>query len=115
MENDETSRRWRIGWLESLLVVAIALLLLQVFPQVGLAVLWAVNPVNWPRTTWFTVNLLVVLTLVAIRFGPDLYADWRERRLQRRKHRQEEAHKKELKEQRKVLEESKAARRRRIY
>lgn len=69
-------RRAGIAWLELLLVLAFLALLFQVFPS-----LWfALDFRTWSRTTWFTLNLFVLFGLFGIRFGPDLYSEWRERR-----------------------------------
>ena len=69
-----------IAWLELLLGLAFLALLFQVFPSLGSALLSALDIRIWSRTTWFALNLLVLLGLFGIRFGSDLYADWKERR-----------------------------------
>lgn len=115
MEHKKTPRTRRVGWLELLLAAASVLLVLQIFPAIGVATLWALNPRNWPRTTWFLMNFLVVLLLIIIRFGPDLYYDWKTGLQERSKKRRKELDTKEAKEQRRILEEAKGSRRRRIY
>jgi len=72
-------RSFRSGfaWLELLLVLAVPALLFQLFPSLWSGTLWALDVRNWPRTVWFAGNVVVVVLLVAIRFGPELVQDWR--------------------------------------
>jgi len=76
------SRYWNnrqgFAWLETLLVLALLALVLQLFPSL----LGLLDVRNWSRGTWFAMNGVVVLILLAIRFGPDLVEDWRQRRQQ---------------------------------
>jgi len=102
-------------WLESLLALAVVVLVLQLFPAWGGAVLAVVNPLNWGRIGWIVANALVVVGLLAMRFGPGMADDWRARRIRIAKEREQQAHQRELKEQREALERMKQAKRRRIY
>lgn len=101
--------------LELLLALALVLLLFQLFPSLWTGTLWALDVRNWPRTVWFAMNWIVLLTLAAIRFGPDLYNEWQERQKRRATERAMERKQQELKEQREMLERLKRGRERRIY
>ena len=77
-------RRAGFAWLELLLALAFFALMFQVFPSLGSALWSALDIRTWSQTTWFALNLLVLLGLFGIRFGSDLYADWKERRNRQR-------------------------------
>lgn len=118
--NSEEPPRVGYRWLEWLLVLSVFCLVVQVLPQnlmarFGQFVLLMVDPRNWPRTAWFVANLLIVLVLLAVRFGPGLLQDWREQRERRDTQRQQHIKQQELKEQRQNLEKLQQAKRRRIY
>ena len=70
----------RIPWLELALVAAFVGLGLQFFPSASAAVLRAMDVRNWSRTTWFVINVLVVMLLVSVRFAPEMKAAWQEKR-----------------------------------
>jgi hypothetical protein len=109
------SLRAGYGWLELLLVFALLALLLQVFPALWTSTLWALDIRNWPRTFWFVGTWIVLLALVAVRVGPAIYSDLRQRseRLvaQRVKKQKEQV----LKEERERLARMKEAMKRRVY
>jgi hypothetical protein len=63
--------------LEVLLVLAFLALFFQVFPSLWSGVLWALDMRNWSRGTWMVLNVVVVVFLFALRFGPELYQEWR--------------------------------------
>ncbi len=107
--------RTGFAWLELLLALASLALLFQLFPSLWIGTLWALDIRNWPRTVWFAANMMVVFTLVAIRFGPNLYTDWRERRERRVSERAKQLKQQKLKEQRETLERMKEAQKRRVY
>lgn len=114
MNGNHPTRRG-FAWLELLLVLAILVLLFELFPSLWWIVLAALNPRNWTRPIWIVVNLIVVLFLLTVRFGPQLVEDWRLRKNrlaveQTKQHKQQE-----LKEQRESLNRMKQAQRRRIY
>ena len=113
--NPEKPPRVGSRWLEGMLVLSVLLLVVQLFPGFGQLALLVVDPTNWPRTAWFAVNLFVLLALVAVRFAPQLLADWRERKerlaVEKAKHDKQQ----ELKAEREALERMQQAKRRRIY
>lgn len=107
--------RTGFAWLELLLALALIALVLQLLPQIRDIVLWAIDVRNWPRTVWFAVNLLVVLVLLGVRFGPQLVDDWRQRRERLTSEHTKQEKQREYKEQREALERMKQAKRRRMY
>lgn len=109
--------RFRCGfaWLELLLALVALALAFQLLPSLWFGAAWLLDVRNWPRTVWFLTNCLVVLTLVGIRFVPDLYKDWRERRERRASERAKKQKQRERKEQRKTLERMMEAQKRRVY
>lgn len=82
----KTHSPYRSGfaWLELVLALAFLALLFQVFPSLWIDLLSALDIRTWPRTTWFALNLLVLFGLFGVRFGPDLYGDWKQRRSRQR-------------------------------
>lgn len=74
----------RIPWLELALAAAVIGLGLQFFPSASAAAWRAIDVRNWSRTTWFVINVLAILLLVAVRFAPDIRLAWKESRLQRK-------------------------------
>lgn len=107
--------RGGFAWLELLLVLAICGLILQLFPSVGVGLLWAINPLNWPRTFWFALNFAIIIALVGVRFGPDLYHDWAKAREEKALEQQKAEKQQALKQERQRLEQVKESRKRRIY
>lgn len=108
-------RKFDFGWRELLLAIAVLALLFQLFPATLTVILWALDFRNWPRTFWFAASWVVLLALVAVRFGPELYIDWRKRQQQREANRQVWQKQQKLKEQREMLARMKEASKRRIY
>jgi len=99
------------AWLELLLAIAALSLLFQLSPSLRSAV----NVSNWSQLTWFIFNVVVVLILIGIRVGPDLWSDFSERR-QRKATDQAKASKAHvLKEQREAMERMQESRRRRKF
>ncbi len=113
--NRSRTTRSGFAWLELLLALAAIALLLQLWPALGNVVLWSLDIRNWPRTVWFLANVVVIVVLVGIRFGPQLFEDWRLRRERLAKHRTTLQKGQEMKEQRETLERLKESQRRRIY
>ncbi len=107
----------RLGgrWLEWLLVLSVFFLVVQLFPRFCQFLFSLVDPRNWPRTAWFGVNLFVLLALVAVRFAPQLVADWRERKTRLTVEKTKHDKQQELKAEREALERMQQAKRRRIY
>jgi len=110
-------KRTRLGvaWLELLLALAVVALLFQLFPQLRQIALWVIDVRNWPRTMWFVANLIVVIVLLAVRFGPGLVEDWRERQARLAAEQEKRTKQQELKAQREALERMKQSQRRRIW
>jgi hypothetical protein len=73
--------RYGFGYLELFLFLAVFALILQLFPSLWFSTLWWVDIRNWPRAVWFFATWMLLLMLLAIRCGPDLYDDWRQRRI----------------------------------
>ncbi|MBX3435234.1 MAG: hypothetical protein KF847_18095, partial [Pirellulales bacterium] len=73
----ENSER-RLPWLESLLLCALLMLLLQLSGSFRSWLLGFINIGSWSRTAWFVTNLLIVAALVGIRFGPELMSTCKE-------------------------------------
>ena len=61
------------------------------------------------------VNVGIVLALIGIRFVPELYEEWRERRARLTSEREKQAERQKLLEQRKLFERMQEARKRRLY
>ena len=62
--------------LVGLLMLAITALVVQLF----LSTLSVFDLRSWSQDVWFVANSIVVLGLDTVRYGPDLYAHWLERR-----------------------------------
>src|SRR5882724_3323097 len=103
MTNFRTERRAGV-WLESLFVLAAMAFVFELFPSYWMAALWALDVRNWPRSTWFAANGIVVLTLAVIRYSPDFIQEWRERHGRHAIDRAKKQKQRELKEQREMLE-----------
>ncbi len=99
------------AWLELLLALAMVALVLQLFPPL----LVLVDFRNWSRSTWFAMNMVVVLALLTFRFGPDLLSDWRGRQQRLAADREKAEHIETCKVQREAIERVKRSRRRRMY
>jgi predicted membrane metal-binding protein len=109
------SERNGAAWLELLIALAFVAILLQMFPSLLFATLWALDIRNWPHTSWFWLNIGAVLALFGCRFGPTLYRDWRERQSDRAAEREKKQKQRELQEQRELLEQRREARKRRVF
>lgn len=66
--------------LEILFALALLTLLFQLFPSLWNGALIAADPRNWSRGTWLALNIVVVFALIALRFGRELYAEFRRAR-----------------------------------
>ncbi|MCI0332052.1 MAG: hypothetical protein L0228_02350 [Planctomycetes bacterium] len=106
--------RGGFGRLEVLLVLAFVTLLFQVFPSLWNGLVWSFDLRNWSRGAWMSANVAIVLVLFSIRFGPDLYREWRGRRP--RIARKSERHEKQLtlKEERALYERMREARKKQV-
>lgn len=101
--------------LELWLVLAVAALVLQLFPGSVGDLVALVDIRYWPRAAWLCLNVAVLMLLVAIRSSPGFTAEWRERRQRLNRERETAKKSQELREQREALQRVKNARRRRIY
>lgn len=79
------------AWLELLLALAAIALFFQMFPSawsrlfqmfgaIFRGVVWAVDFRGWSRSVWFIVNVVMVLSLIGIRYGPEMKESWKEQR-----------------------------------
>lgn len=73
-------RRTGAAWLEVLLVLAFLALLFQVFPGLWELLWHALDVRRWSSATWMALNVIVLVALFGVRFGPDVIAHVRERR-----------------------------------
>ena len=110
-------RRGRSGfaWLELLLALAFVALLWQFFPRVFIKALSYLDVRDWTRPVCFFLNLLVVIVLLSVRFGPDLVRDWKERKKQRTIDRANTQKKEEIKQQQEAVKRMKEGQSRRRY
>ncbi len=102
------------AWLELLLGLAAIVLLFQLFPSLWFACVWAVDVRNWSRGGWLGLNAVAVLVLCGIRFGPELYKEWRERGARLAINREKQEKQRQLTEQREALERLQRGRARRV-
>jgi hypothetical protein len=112
------SKQRRFGgfvWVELVLMLAVLVLLFQLFPSLWIGLVRSLDVRNWSRSVWMMLNLGVVLALFSIRFVPGLCSDWRERRMRVAVEHEKRAKQAALKEQRETLERLKAGRARRLY
>ncbi len=112
---NKSHHRTGFGGLELLLALAVLALVLQMFPRAGKTVLWMLDVRNWPRTVWFGANLVVLLVLVGVRFGPQVVEDWRTRRERLASEHARHEKEREIRAQREALERMQEAKRKRIY
>jgi len=71
--------RTGFAWLELLLALAALALLFQLFPSLWVGNLWTLDIRNWPRTVWFSVNQVLLVALMGVPFGLELYQGWQHR------------------------------------
>jgi hypothetical protein len=63
-----------VAWLELLFVIAVLVLLLQLFPSLCRRAAWAIDPRHWPRGAWLALNAGAILALLWFRIGPETKA-----------------------------------------
>lgn len=97
--------------LEIAFVAACVLLCVQLFP----GTLSYLDVRTWSRATWFWANGIVVVTLISIRFIPDLWEQWRARQIRLAVLKAKRKKDKELKDQIDAMRRLKESRNRRIY
>lgn len=103
------------AWLELLLVLAAVVLLIQIWPAFGNRILRGIDIRNWSSSVKFVANVLIVLVLIGIRFGPELLSQWRERRLRIACERAKADKALIMKKRREALERMQESRKRRIF
>jgi hypothetical protein len=67
MQVATTQRRWSMGWLESLLLIAFLGLVVQLVPSSTSFFLGAISPREWGAWGWLTLNVGVLLVLLGLR------------------------------------------------
>ena len=95
------------AFLELLLAVAILVLAWQLVPALDFS--------KWSRGGWMVANAGILATLVAVRFMPDAFFDWRERQDKRMHDQGNLTARQKAKERREALEQIRKSRKRRIY
>jgi hypothetical protein len=103
------------AWAELGLALAVIALVFQLVPSLWTGTLRAFNIANWSRIVWFAANCLVLFALIAIRFGPDLYTDWKKRRQRLSAARERKEKLQESQQQRLLRTRMKEALKRRVY
>jgi cytochrome c biogenesis protein ResB len=112
---DSERKAVEIPWLESALAFACLSLLWQLFPSF-FGQIWNLLDIRtWHRSVWFVLNILFVIGLMGVRFGPPLYRDWKEARQQKVAERERVDRKRKLKEERELLARLEEGRKRRRY
>lgn len=99
-----------VRWTELLLLVAGLALFFELYPPAWDAVVYALDIRRWPRTAWFGINWIVLMFLVAVRFGPDWLKSMREQKLRRNVDRAKDALLKKRREEAETLRRIKAER-----
>jgi len=101
------------AWLELIFVLVVIALLFQLFPLWN-GFIWAIDVRNWSRAAWMTLSVLILVTLIGIRFGSELYAEWRRVRPRRSVKRETDKKQLTLKEERALYERMNEARKRQV-
>jgi hypothetical protein len=108
----------RFGPLEWLMILAFLTLALQLMPSLPGKLLHAADVRTWTTNVWFSLQGLILLTLLAIRYRADFQELW-ENRAERKTKEDAKAGNirkaQEAKERREMLERIKLSRSRRIY
>jgi hypothetical protein len=104
-----------VGRPELLLVLAVAALLFQLFPPLLSWLNWLIDVRNWTKAVWLWLHVALLGVLLAVRYGPGIAADWRDRQAKRQTDHENKEKQRKLKEERETHERIKDARRRRIY
>ena len=115
MKNKPHTLRSGIAWLELLLSLAVIALVFQIWPNLGSILLFALYFRNWSQTVWFVANVVIVVLLLGIHFGPRLANDWREQRQKNSVERKKADKAQQKKKEREALERMQESRSRRIY
>jgi hypothetical protein len=67
-------------WLELLLLLAVIVLVFQLFPHLPQSILAYLDFRQWSRSTWLFANLTLLFFLIATRIGPELVENWQSKR-----------------------------------
>jgi hypothetical protein len=105
--------RWR--FVDGLFVVACIALSAQLFPAVYETIGLVIDVRRWPSAIWLLLNVVVVLVLVCLQFGPDLYQQWRARKSRLAADLEKRQRQQKLKEEKEMFERLRQARSRRLY
>lgn len=97
------------------MAAAIISLFAQILPLPWDTLLLALDVRHWLRSVWLGLNAAIIFGLFAVRFGPALVEDWRQRRERQAAERAKHVAQQAAKAQRETLEQIKAGRRRRTY
>ena len=102
--------------LEAVLAAAILALIAQlILPYVTVKSMIRLDVRYWPRWVWFLLNMAGVLMMLSVRFGPDLKAEWNERRNANISKAAKAAKSKEQQEHREQIERLKRGRKSRMW
>jgi hypothetical protein len=66
-----------VPWLEMALAACVIALVFELFPGLGNQLIKWSDVTTWSRRTWFLANLIFVLSLLLVRFGPELLQIYR--------------------------------------
>jgi hypothetical protein len=102
-------------WLEAALLVAALALAFQLFPSLWASVVRAVDVRNWTHAMWFSGTIFTLLFLLGVRFGPDLWEEYRTQRRREAAAGEKTRQIEEARRRRKEIEQVKESRSRRIY
>ncbi len=108
-------RRPDFSWLELLLAVALVMLALQLWPAAGQAILGWLDVRRWSLAVRIAVNVGVLALLLAVRFGPQLWRDWLDRRREAAARRARREETQQRKAELKAIEQMQESRGRRLY
>jgi hypothetical protein len=67
-------------WWETAIAIAVVCIVFQLFPAMPRVLVDLLDFRDWSRSAWLTANLVVLFTLLVVRFGPSVYDAWRSRR-----------------------------------
>lgn len=100
--------------LELALLASVVILLFQLLPL--LASEWGrlADVRNWTRAGWMVVSVVILVVLIGIRFGPELYDEWRKRLGRRSPKREMDRKQLSLKDERALYERMAEARKRQV-
>ena len=110
-----SKQKLSLGWLELSLGVAAVILVFQFFPELWQETLWAIDLRRWSQGSYTLITTVILLTLVGMRFAPQLVEQYRHRCEQRAKKQAEETRVKAIREQKETLQRMKEGMKRRMY